>query len=183
MEYPVCTINTSTHCTYCAQESETGIHKCTQILPQKNCKSTLALFDQESKAYQLLSFFFFFKGTLSLVGNSAHLPWVRLQQPHEQRYPYLTVHAVFSCVQSYGCRCLGSLTWAQMLMPVIALGGCADTVRESAPKVDCGIKMPCCTGELTLPQWCANLMLYQLSYITKQHIRPLGGFDPTSHCL
>ena len=37
---------------------------------------------------------------LALRGNSAHLTWVRLQQPQEQRYLFLTVHAVFSCVQT-----------------------------------------------------------------------------------
>ena len=30
---------------------------------------------------------------LSLSGNSGRLTWVRLQQPHEQRYPVLHVHA------------------------------------------------------------------------------------------
>ena len=34
------------------------------------------------------------------VGNSGGLTWVRLQQPQEQRYPFLTVCAVFSCVQT-----------------------------------------------------------------------------------
>ena len=33
--------------------------------------------------------------------------------------------------------------------------GCTDTVRESALKVDSGKKIPCRTGELNLPQWCA----------------------------
>ena len=37
---------------------------------------------------------------LSLVGNSRRLSWVRLQQPQEQRYPFLTVLAVFSCVKT-----------------------------------------------------------------------------------
>ena len=35
---------------------------------------------------------------LSLAGNSGRLTWVRLQQPQEQRHPFLTVRAVFSCV-------------------------------------------------------------------------------------
>ena len=49
-------------------------------------------------------FFFFFKFYLtlhsSLVGNSGRLTWVKLQQRQEQRYPFLTVRAVFSCVQA-----------------------------------------------------------------------------------
>ena len=42
---------------------------------------------------------------------------------------------------------------------------CADTVRESALKVDSGIKIPCRTGESNLRRQRASLMLYQLSYI------------------
>ena len=34
------------------------------------------------------------------MGNSGRLTWVKLQQPQEQRYPFLTVYAVFSCVQA-----------------------------------------------------------------------------------
>ena len=51
-----------------------------------------------------LSFFFFFCVwifNLSLAGrNSGCLTWVRLQQPQEQRYPFLTVHEVFSFVHT-----------------------------------------------------------------------------------
>ena len=36
---------------------------------------------------------------LYLAGNSGRLTWVRLQPPQEQRYPFLTVRAVFLCVQ------------------------------------------------------------------------------------
>ena len=39
---------------------------------------------------------------LSLVENPGRFTWVRLQQPQEQRYPLLTVRAVFSCVQTKG---------------------------------------------------------------------------------
>ena len=35
---------------------------------------------------------------LTLAGNSGHLTWVRLQQPQQQRYPFLTVRAIFPCV-------------------------------------------------------------------------------------
>ena len=37
---------------------------------------------------------------LSLEGNSGPLTWARLQQLQEQRYPFLTVCAEFSCVQT-----------------------------------------------------------------------------------
>ena len=49
--------------------------------------------------------------------------------------------------QRYGCQCLGFLTCAQMLMHAVAHGGCANTVRKSALKVDPGRKIPCHTGD------------------------------------
>ena len=36
----------------------------------------------------------------AVAWNSGHFTWVRLQQPQEQRYPFLTMPAVFSCVQA-----------------------------------------------------------------------------------
>ena len=57
-----------------------------------------------------------------------------------------------------------SLTCSQMLMHAIANGGCTDTVRESALKVDSGRKIPCRTGESNLPQPRAGSTLCQLSY-------------------
>ena len=36
---------------------------------------------------------------MSLAGNSGRLTWVRVQQPQEQRYSFLTVRAIFSCIQ------------------------------------------------------------------------------------
>ena len=42
---------------------------------------------------------------------------------------------------------------------------CADTVRESALKVDSGRKIPCRTEESNLRQRCAGPTFYQLSYI------------------
>ena len=39
-----------------------------------------------------------------------------------------------------------------MLMHAIAHGGCTDTVREYALKIDSGRKIPCRTGESNLGQ-------------------------------
>ena len=100
---------------------------------------------------------------LSLVGNSGHLNWARLWQPQEQCYPFLTMHVVFSCIQTkVSLPMLGILN---VHMDVIAHKGCRDTIGESALKVDSGRKTSCRTGELNLPQWCAVLLLYQLRYI------------------
>ena len=44
--------------------------------------------------------FFFFYTSFFPCGNSGRLIRVRPQQPQEQRYPFLTVRAVFSCVQT-----------------------------------------------------------------------------------
>ena len=62
------------------------------------------------------------------MGNWGCLAWVRLQQLHEQRYPFLAVCAAF-CVsrQWCGCQCVELLMWAQMLMYVIAYGGCKNS--------------------------------------------------------
>ena len=49
-------------------------------------------------------------------------------------------------------------------MRAITQEGCTDTVGESALKVDSGRKIPCCTGEWNLSQWCAGPVLYYLSY-------------------
>ena len=38
--------------------------------------------------------------TLSHAGNSGRFTWVSLQQPQEQRYPFLTVRAIVSCVRT-----------------------------------------------------------------------------------
>ena len=43
--------------------------------------------------------------------------------------------------------------------------GCTGTVRESALKVDSGIKIPCRAGESNLRRQRADSTLYQLSYI------------------
>ena len=50
------------------------------------------------------------------------------------------------------------------IMHVIAHGGCTDTVRKSALKVDSGGKIPCRTAESNLRRQRAGPMLYQLSY-------------------
>ena len=45
--------------------------------------------------------FVFYSTSLSLAGNSGRLTWViKAQLPQEQRYPFLSVCAVFSCVQT-----------------------------------------------------------------------------------
>ena len=56
--------------------------------------------------FSFLFFFFFFLFSffitlhLPLVGNLGRLTRIRLQQPQEQRHLFLTVCAVFSCVQT-----------------------------------------------------------------------------------
>ena len=59
--------------------------------------------------------------------------------------------------QWYGCQCSGFLTRARMLMHAIAHAGCTQTVRESAPEVDSGRKIPCRTGDSNPRQYCAEL--------------------------
>ena len=75
----------------------------------------------------------------------------------------------------HGCQCLGSSPCTQMLMSAISHGGCADTVRESALNVESGRKIPCCTGELNLPQQRVGSMLYRQLYITAPATSPPHG--------
>ena len=84
----------------------------------------------------------------------------KAQQPQEQRYPFLSVCVVFSCVQT--------MVW----LPGFGIfnkhtDGCTDIVRESALKVDSGRKIPCCTRDSNPCQYCIWLFgqtLYQLNY-------------------
>ena len=78
-----------------------------------------------------------FSTWFSLAGNSDRLTWVR----HSSRKSSATnsyQYAVFSCILTmvYGCRCLGFLTCAQLLMHAMAHGVCTDTVIGSALKAD-----------------------------------------------
>ena len=74
--------------TYCDGFVKSGIHQSFAPL--------LCLF--LSFFFSLSLFFFFLNLYLSAAENSANITWVRLQQPQEQRYPFLTMRAVFSCV-------------------------------------------------------------------------------------
>ena len=75
--------------------------------------------------------------------NSGCLTWVR-HSSHKSSathsYQCVQYSRVFK--QWYNCQCLGFLTYTQMLMHAIAHGGCTDTVRGSALKVDSGRKNP-----------------------------------------
>ena len=122
--------------------------------------------------YKHLSFLF--STSLSLCGKfGSPLPG----KTHSSRKSSAT-HSC-QCVQyfpvskrrPYGSQCWGFLTCAQMLMHAIAHGGCTDTVRESALKVDSGRKIPCRTGDSNPRQYCAWLFsqtLYQLRYSLPQ---------------
>ena len=95
----------------------------------------------------------------------------KAQQPQEQRYPFLSVCVIFSSIQT--------MVW----LPVFAIfnvctdvdvcdstqGGCADTVRESALEADSGRKIPCCTGDLNLCQYCAWLFSWTLYHLNCSH--------------
>ena len=92
----------------------------------------------------LIFLLFFIALHLSLEGNSGRLTRLRLQQPQEQRYPFLTVGAGYSCIQTnIWLPVLGiCVACAQTLAHAIAQEGNTDTVRESALKVDSGKKIP-----------------------------------------
>ena len=120
---------------------------------------------------------FFFYTSFFPCGNSGRLIRVRPQQPQEQRYPFLTVRAVFSCVQTK--------IWLSMLgifnvrtdvnARDCTQSGCTDTARESALKVDSGERERK-KKSLVAPgnnQRRAGSTLHQLSYIPTPSCR--GG--------
>ena len=71
----------------------------------------------------------------------------RATQPtvHVGCFSVSIIHRTLTCTT-------GSLTCTHMSMHAIAHGGCTDTVRESALKVDFGRKIHCRSGESNLPQ-------------------------------
>ena len=118
----------------------------------------------------LLYFYFTFYNCCVLMG---FLPWKNRvafpgeSQPLQSRAIQPSVHGFFfnvSIVHRTLTWTTGSLTCTQMLMHAIVHGG-ANTVRESALKVDSGRKFSCHTGESNLRQQRAGPMLFQLSYI------------------
>ena len=115
-----------------------------------------------------------FSTALSLVGNWGRLTWVNLQQPLEQCYPFLSVCAVFLCIQT-----MGWLPIFGIFNVCINVSACDCTlghmyiITESALTVDSGRKITCCTEESNPCQYCARLfglVLYHLS-----HPSPAGG--------
>ena len=81
-----------------------------------------------------------------LWNNWGHLTRVS-HKPQEQRYSFLLVSEVLSCVPKRAHKI--------MSMHAIAHGGCTDTVRESAPEADSGRKIPYRTGDSNPRQYCA----------------------------
>ena len=96
-----------------------------------------------------------FISSLFLVGNLDHLNWIRhSSRKSSPKHSYQCVQYFRVSEQGYGCRCLGFLTCAQMLMHAIAHRGCTDTVRASALDADSGRKIPCRTRDSNLCQYC-----------------------------
>ena len=84
-----------------------------------------------------------------------------VQQPQELCYPFPLMCLVFLCVWI--------LKWAQMLMCAMTRKGCTDTVRESAPEVDSGRKIPCSSRDSNLRQYCAWLLSRTLNLLSHPH--------------
>ena len=119
----------------------------------------------------------FFSTSLSLAGNLCHHTWVRHSSRKssathscqclqyvpvsEQWYACQCLQYVPVSEQCYGCQCLRFSTCARMLVRATAHGSCSNTVGESAPEVNSGRKIRCCTGELNLCQYCAWLSLFE----------------------
>ena len=79
------------------KKKETQFWELFKPLPFRAFLSSVRSIFAVTVAELLYHFIFYLSLQLSLPGR---LTWVRLQQPQEQRYPLLTVRAVFSCVQT-----------------------------------------------------------------------------------
>ena len=82
-----------------------------------------------------------------------------LQQPQEQRYPFLLVCAQYFRVSKQwygiGSQCVRHLTCVQMLIHATArTRGLYGRIRESALKGDIGRKLPCHTRDSNPRQYC-----------------------------
>ena len=109
----------------------------------------------------LVCFGCFFLGggtSLSHAGNLGCLT-CKAQQVQKQRYPFLLVSAVFSCVQT--------MVWLPMLRifnmhtDVDACSftrGWTNVIRESALKADSGEKIPCRAWDVNPHQYCIWLL-------------------------
>ena len=130
----------------------------------------VALLNLASKLLLTFHFFFFFSltfykcivqiGFLSLeirvaFPGESQLRQSRASQPtvHAGRFSVSIIHRTLTWPT-------GFLTCAHMQMLAIVHGGCTDTVRESALKVDARRKFPCRTGKSSLPQRRAGPTLY-----------------------
>ena len=107
------------------------------------------------------------------MANLGHLTQIR-HSCCKCRDSYSYQYVQYFRVSKQRCQRLRFLTCAQTLMRAIAHGGCKDTVRESAPEVDSGRKIPCRTDDSNPRQYCAWLFsrtLYQPSTLRA----PLSG--------
>ena len=78
-----------------------SVHVCTLFAVERGTGTPVCL----SSDFSLIAVFYVvenkcFKNHLSLVVNLGCLTWVRLQQPQEQCYPFLSLCAVLLCVQT-----------------------------------------------------------------------------------
>ena len=105
----------------------------------------------------------------------------KAQQPREQRYLFLPVCAVISCVQT--------MVWLPVFGIVnvrkgvtdacdTAHGDCMDIVRESALEVDCGRKIPCRTGDSNPRQYCT--LAFQSDSLPSDVFPPQNAHDMNS---
>ena len=88
----------------------------------------------------------------SLPGYGAAIARAELPVPIS-----VSVCAVFLCIQTkwYSYQCFSFfLMCSQILVHAIVHGGCTNTVRESAPIVDPGKRVPSHAGESNLSQYC-----------------------------
>ena len=127
---------------------QTGCKQQVNVKKKLDIKNYGSLFGNPTAQVGYRKFLFSFSVSVIPCWSLGCLTRVRLQQPQNWRYPFLAVCAVFTCVQT--------MVWlpvSEIFIMHTDVGVCHCTTelyedhRESAPKVNSGRKILCCTWE------------------------------------
>ena len=126
-----------------------------------------------------------FSTSLTFAGNLGHLTWVRhSSRKSSAARSYQRVWYFHVSKQWYGCQCLEFLTSTQMLMHATANGGCTNTARESALKVEPGRKIatPGPRTRFSSAPWFSNTLPAEM-YLEINQNKRLVHFSPTERSI
>ena len=169
-------LHTHTHTQRWATVDQTKVLLLTSLTPYRWARLAIFIYCIIVYTFPSSSCFSSSGPSLSFVGDLGRITWVR-HSSHKSSATLSYQRVQYFCVSKHGCHCLGFWTCEQILMHVIAHGGCADAVRESAQKVNYGRNVPCHTRDLSLCQYCAWLFsLNSTNWAIMPHCWKHGSF-------